>query len=129
MRYLRTHRQILALLAIVAISLHALVPVGFMPNWDETEDGRFALVICTSSGPVQVPFDTTGEFDDPSHGAAATCPYFVATSDAPAPTHVVVAEVRAWPLAMPSTIYEQVVTVQRHGMPQPARGPPLHQTS
>lgn len=131
MRLLRslTLSRYMAAFAVIALCLRALVPVGFMPVWDQANDGAFAVVICTSSGPVQLPPDGSDDFDQPVHGKAATCPYHVVTSDVLTPDLSAKVQTVAWPALHYSVLRNQVTVLHRGGLPKPARGPPQHQTT
>jgi hypothetical protein len=123
MAVLRRH---LALPFAVLLALRSLLPVGFMLAPTQG-DGAISIVICTGHGPRLVTIDADGQpvSEKPAAGDnglcpfAASCPLAPACPDAaplPAPVGQSVA------LAHPA---HADIIASRHGLPAPARGPPL----
>ncbi len=66
--------------------LRALIPAGFMPDARALGDGRFELVICTSSGErVTHAIDPGSGSDAPETWAGADCPYHLSLAQIAAP--------------------------------------------
>lgn len=121
-------RRIVALLLLFALSLRALVPVGFMPGQAAASDGGLTLVICTSTGVVQLDKlnDEPGVPHAPGETASDACAFGVLSSDhaMPAP-HLASLDVDA---AGPSVTHlpNGLVDGAFLRQPNPARGPPHH---
>jgi len=67
--------------------LRALIPAGFMPDAKALGEGRFELVICTSSGErVAHAIDLGSGNGAPETWAGADCPYHFSVSQVVTPT-------------------------------------------
>jgi hypothetical protein len=128
---LRRHLRLLACLALAAVALRALVPLGTMPDGAALAEGRFALVICTTEGMVTIPFgavggegghdETPGEGDAPTLCAWAPCS--VTALALAEPTSVSLPRSLPAPrLALPPR--EATAPVGRTGPPLGSRAPP-----
>lgn len=121
-------RRTVALLLLFALSLRALVPVGFMPGQAAAGDGGFTLVICTSTGALQLDKlnDEPGAPHAPGEVASDACAFGVLSSDHAIPSpHLAaldVGDVGKVATALPADLVVGSLLRQ----PNLARGPPHH---
>lgn len=76
----RNTRQIICRISLLLFALHAVLPVGFMPDFGALRDGRFEIIICTSAGMQSVLLDPAGQPTAPTdqtgkHAGSYTCPF------------------------------------------------------
>jgi hypothetical protein len=118
-------------LVITALSLRALVPVGFMPAM--VTDQAFQLRLCTTSGvgPQLIGLvapDTTGNAGTPAPAQQADhdpCPFAAAPAAAPGATTLAIsAFVAAMSTLLPVRSGQLLPTTD--GRPATARGPPRY---
>lgn len=128
---IRRHLRLLACLALMAVALRALVPLGAMPDRAALAEGRFSLVICTLDGMVTIPFDAlggeTGHGETPGEGEApapcAWAPCSVAALALAEPTSISLPPILPAPrLAQPPR--EATAPAGRTGPPLGSRAPP-----
>lgn len=118
---------------LLALSLRALVPAGFMPSASALRDGRLEMAFCTSSGIKSITVDArhgapaTG--DAPSHqGRSSDCPFSVlstlpalpSTALALAGMPLLLTSVQSVPHAAP------LPAILSQGPPLGSRAPPFH---
>ncbi len=125
--------RLFLLAALVAASLRAITPIGYMIGHD-TATGRIAITICTGAGEKPAFFNPeTGEVTDddgapaPSVNEAGQCP-FAAFSLLYAPAHA--PDDLGLPVAFAQSPLWRAQSVfhdsQSAVSPPPSRGPPLH---
>lgn len=93
-------RQVICRVSLLLFALHAILPVGFMPDFGALRDGRFEVVICTSAGTQTVLVDPAGQPIVPTpidqtgkHVGSYTCPFgstMAKTLAVPVPVNVAV---------------------------------------
>ena len=111
-------------LAILALTLRALVPAGYMPDTRALHDGRLEVTFCSAAGNVSsfsvtLPSDDGGNATHDSANTGAQCPFgllvHVTPATAPAMT----------PLLLTAAGHPVFPPAHRALPTQPAQGPPL----
>ncbi|MEZ5898648.1 MAG: hypothetical protein R3D51_04055 [Hyphomicrobiaceae bacterium] len=64
-----TARVWIAKILIIAFACRALIPVGYMPDFDALSKGVVKVVICTSSGDQVIALDANGKPHPAQNGA------------------------------------------------------------
>jgi hypothetical protein len=118
-------RRFTLCLMMLALSLRALVPAGFMPDAGALRDGRLEMTFCTSAGgfktfAVAGHGAATSSSDGEHTRQAADCPFNILTSLAAMPS-------MAPALAgLPLLAWPVLLAPHRAAQPlAPAQGPPL----
>lgn len=124
-RYLRTHRQWAAWVAVCALLIQLVVPFGQALAFDPEQDIEYQF-ICTANGIKQIPINTDGSPVDPP--ANASCPFCFLTAApalfSPAYDCAVVSEDLRIPVSF-TQLNEQIPANIWRGAPRPSRAPPL----
>lgn len=111
-------------LALLALTLRALVPAGYMPDTRALHDGRLEVTFCSAAGnlasfSVALPADGGGKAPHDTANTGAQCPFgllaHVTPATAPAMT----------PLLLTAAGHPSFPTPHRALPAQPAHGPPL----
>jgi hypothetical protein len=106
---------------ILIFLLRALIPAGFMPDARALGEGRFELVICTSSGErVAHAIDLGAGNGAPETWAGADCPYHLSLSPIAAP------DIAPVPVEFAVRAADRFPAASNVLLP-PALGPPLGQ--
>lgn len=117
-------------LALLALTLRALVPTGYMPDARALHDGRLEVTFCSAAGDLSTLSLALGEkpADKSAHDAAETgaqCPFGLLAHVAPAPvpgvTPIALPASRA---ALPPPAYRAWPALAAHGPPLGSRAPP-----
>ncbi|WMD20430.1 DUF2946 family protein [Achromobacter seleniivolatilans] len=121
-------------LAILALTLRALVPAGYMPDARALQNGRLEVTFCSAAGgltALSVALAQNGASEStgkPIHGAAETgaqCPFGLLAHVAPAPTApsapIVLTAVR---YTLPPPAYRALPALAAQGPPLGSRAPP-----
>ena len=111
-------------LALVALTLRALVPAGYMPDAGALHDGRLQVTFCSAAGDLSVlsvglASDDNGKDRHDAAGAGALCPFGLLAHVAPAPAPA------ATPLLLAAAGHAPPPPIHRALPAQPAQGPPL----
>jgi hypothetical protein len=115
----RTPRRLFSAALIAFFALRALVPLGFMPDVAALGEGRFELVICTSSGEKLVQtVDLGGAPNGPVKSILDDCPFHTALGNAFAAPDTI-------PAAVIFTASAADFDPLSHALLPPALGPPL----
>jgi hypothetical protein len=119
-------RLVGANIAILAVLLHALLPVGWMPN--TTGSGSSFITICSMNGPTQIEVGNDGQpvkKHQPAHdGTHQICPFAVAAHFAPPAKAIVPALVALVYAADRQIGYSYLLASPTHHSPQAPRAPP-----
>lgn len=117
-------------LALLALTLRALVPTGYMPDARALHDGRLEVTFCSASGDLSTLSLALGKTstDKSAHDAAETgaqCPFGLLAHVAPAPvpgiTPILLPASRAAP---PPPAYRALPALAAQGPPLGSRAPP-----
>ncbi|MFY0480704.1 DUF2946 family protein [Achromobacter marplatensis] len=120
-------------LALLALTLRALVPTGYMPDARALHDGRLEVTFCSAAGDlstfrVALAGSKGGDDAPASHDAAKTgaqCPFGLLAHVAPAPppalTPILLPAGRYVP---PPPAYRALPKLAAHGPPLGSRAPP-----
>lgn len=116
-------RDVWLMLALLAVGLRILVPVGFMPG--STEQGTYGLVLCTAEGAVSI--DPAKDKAPAKSGHDGACVFAAHAAAGPEPTVEAAVEPA---YAQPAALAQPAQTSLAPGRglaapPLPARGPPL----
>lgn len=111
-------------LALLALTLRALVPAGYMPDTRALHDGRLEVTLCSAAGDlsvVSVPLSTEGGGQAPHDTAntGAQCPFGLLAHVTPATAPAMV------PLLLTAAGPPPPPPAHRALPAQPAHGPPL----
>lgn len=116
-------RDVWLMLAVLAVGLRVLIPVGFMPG--STEQGSYGLVLCTADGAVTI--DPARDKAPAKSGHDGACVFAAHAAAGPEPTVEAALEpAYAEPVALVQPA--QTSLAPGRGLaapPLPARGPPL----
>ena len=116
-------RDVWLMLALLAVGLRILIPVGFMPG--STGHGNYALVLCTADGAVTV--DPAKDKAPAKSGHDGACVFAAHAAAGPEPTvEAGVEPAYAQPVALVQPA--QTSLAPGRGLaapPLPARGPPV----
>ncbi|MGE8689953.1 MAG: DUF2946 family protein [Achromobacter sp.] len=99
-------------LALLALTLRALVPAGYMPDTRALHDGRLEVTFCSAAGDLSsfelaLPSNGKDKAGHDAAGSGAQCPFGLLAHLTPAP---------AAALSLPA------LAAGRHVPPKPARG-------
>jgi hypothetical protein len=119
-------------LALLALTLRALVPAGYMPDARALHDGRLEVTFCSAAGDLStlsVALARAAGDERPSgHDAAKTgaqCPFGLLAHVAPAPTPAVTPILLpAGRYVPPPPAYRALPALAAHGPPLGSRAPP-----
>ncbi|MGE8641037.1 MAG: DUF2946 family protein [Achromobacter sp.] len=119
-------------LALLALTLRALVPAGYMPDARALHDGRLEVTFCSAAGDLttlNVALARAAGDDRPTgHDAAKTgaqCPFGLLAHVAPAPTPAVTPILLpAGRYVPPPPAYRALPALAAHGPPLGSRAPP-----
>ncbi|SSW71030.1 DUF2946 family protein [Achromobacter agilis] len=117
-------------LALLALTLRALVPAGYMPDARALHDGRLEVTFCSAAGDLSsfelvLPSSGKGKAGHDAAGAGAQCPFGLLAHLTPAPvstpTLLVLAAGRHVPL---KPAHGALPSQGAHGPPLGSRAPP-----
>ncbi|MDH0736434.1 DUF2946 family protein [Achromobacter spanius] len=119
-------------LALLALTLRALVPTGYMPDAAALHEGRLEVTFCSAAGELStldLVLDKRAPGGPTPHDAAETgaqCPFGLLAHVAPAPTPTVTPILL--PIgrpAPPAATYRALPPLAAHGPPLGSRAPPF----
>jgi len=117
-------------LALLALTLRALVPTGYMPDARALHDGRLEVTFCSAAGDLSTLSLALGNPPDgkSAHDAAETgaqCPFGLLAHVSPAPlagvTPILLPVSRSAP---PPPVYQALPALAAQGPPLGSRAPP-----
>lgn len=120
-------------LALLALTLRALVPTGYMPDARALHDGRLEVTFCSASGDLStLTLALDGRAGEPggklAHDAAETgaqCPFGLLAHVAPAPLpYIPPIVLPAGRYAPPPAAYRALPALAAQGPPLGSRAPP-----
>ncbi|CAB3693624.1 DUF2946 family protein [Achromobacter pestifer] len=119
-------------LALLALTLRALVPTGYMPDVRALHDGRLQVTFCSAAGDLStlsLALANTGGGEKPEHDGAKTgaqCPFGLLAHIAPAPTPALTPMVLpAGQYVPPPPAYRALPALAAQGPPLGSRAPPF----
>lgn len=117
-------RRLLTVMAVFALALRGLVPLGFAFVPQTGPDGRISLVICTGSGAAVITYDKAGKTIAPNPHQAShdSCP-FASVLAAVVETGFILRPQQLVASTLVHSVYAETITAQ-HEIPAPGRGPP-----
>ncbi|AYD66334.1 DUF2946 domain-containing protein [Achromobacter spanius] len=126
-----TRARVVLWLALLALTLRALVPTGYMPDTRALHEGRFEVTFCSAAGELStldLKLESPRNDGSARHDATETgaqCPFGLLAHVAPAPTPtvspIVVPTGRPAP---PAIAYRALPPLAAHGPPLGSRAPP-----
>lgn len=119
-------------LAMLAVALRIMVPVGFMPDVQPRNGLPFALVLCTGEGAKVIqPGQALDQRQGEDHGGKVVhdspCPFAAQAASAPPPSLFVLVEARAASYVVPPAPTWADIAPGRGlaAPPPPPTGPPV----